>query len=129
MVAKKDGCTCLCTDYRKINKVTRLPVATDLYNAAESTMKTLVFINRFVSSYWQVSLSEKAKEISAFTRSPGLFQFNVLPFRLTNAPSEFQRLMEMVRGRSFSMRSRRRPFPTLPAPPYFIYGQRSTKAA
>lgn len=50
------------------------------------------------SGYWQLPLTASAKEISAFTSTAGQFQFKVLPFGLTNAPSEFQRLMDRVLG-------------------------------
>ncbi len=37
-----------------------------------------------------------SKEKTAFTSMFGLFEFNVLPFGLTNAPTTFQRLMDFV---------------------------------
>ncbi|EYB94915.1 hypothetical protein Y032_0166g90 [Ancylostoma ceylanicum] len=48
--------------------------------------------------YWQIRLSDTAKEKSAFTTSEGLFEFEVLPFGLSTSPAEFQRLMDMVLG-------------------------------
>ena len=41
-------------------------------------------------------MDEKDKEKTAFSTSRGHFEFNVVPFGLTNAPATFQRLMECV---------------------------------
>jgi hypothetical protein len=50
-----------------------------------------------------VELEEAAKPITAFATKFGLFQWNVLPFGLTNAPATFERLMELVlRGINWS---------------------------
>ena len=48
------------------------------------------------SGYWQVPLDEKSKEITAFSTMKGHFEFNVLPFGLSNAALTFQRLMDYV---------------------------------
>lgn len=50
----------------------------------------------FLKGYYQIDLTEKAKEISAFTTPFGLFQYTVMPFGLTNAPSTFQRLINYI---------------------------------
>ena len=47
------------------------------------------------NGYWQVELQED-KEKTAFSTPHRLFEFNVMPFGLTGAPSLFQRLMENV---------------------------------
>ena len=48
------------------------------------------------SGYWQVELDESSKEETAFAMSAGHYEFNVMPFMLTNTPTTFQRLMECV---------------------------------
>ncbi|KAL6742132.1 hypothetical protein Aduo_015320 [Ancylostoma duodenale] len=102
LVAKKDGTVRLCVDYREVNKVTKK----DSYplpgiDVTLQNLKGKKFFSSLdlASGYWQVPLTEKAKEISAFTTTSGLFQFRVLPFGLTTAPAVFQRLMEKVLGK------------------------------
>jgi len=52
-----------------------------------------------MSGYWQIELHPSAREKTAFVTHNGLFEFLVLPFGLTNAPSSFQRLMgHVLRG-------------------------------
>ncbi|KAJ1130021.1 hypothetical protein NDU88_008379 [Pleurodeles waltl] len=46
--------------------------------------------------YWQIALTEGAKERSAFFTPDGQYQFRVMPFGLKNAPASFQRLVNGV---------------------------------
>lgn len=46
--------------------------------------------------YYQVPLTQRAQEISAFTIQGGLFNYRVMPFGLCNAASTFQRLMNLL---------------------------------
>ena len=50
----------------------------------------------FLRGYYQIPLSAKSKEFSAFVTPNGLYQYNVLPFGLTNAPVVFQRYINHV---------------------------------
>ena len=49
-----------------------------------------------LKGYYQVGLTERAKLISSFITPFGLFQYEVIPFGLTNAPSTFQHLVNFI---------------------------------
>ena len=48
------------------------------------------------SGYWQIPLNEDDREKTAFTCYRGLYNYNVMPFGLANAPGIFQELMSIV---------------------------------
>jgi len=48
------------------------------------------------NAYWSLPINEADKEKTAFSPPVGLFEFNFLPFGLSNAPSTFQRLMDLI---------------------------------
>ena len=49
-----------------------------------------------LKGYWQVPLTKRAQELSAFVTADGLFQYRVMPIGLKNAPTTFQRMMNSV---------------------------------
>ena len=97
LVKKKDGTQRLCVDYRKLNALTvkdsfPLPRIDD---ALESLHGAVWFSTLDLQSgYWQIELDQKSKPYTAFCTKTGLYQWRVLPFGLTNAPSTFERIME-----------------------------------
>ena len=99
LVAKKDGSQRLCVDYRQLNAATvkdafPLPRVDDSLSALSGSrwFSTL----DLASGYWQVAMDASTKEKAAFVTSSGLYEWNVMPFGLCNAPSTFARLMELV---------------------------------
>ena len=49
-----------------------------------------------LKGYWQVPLTQRAREISAFVTPDGLFQYTVMPFGMKSAPATFQRMINNV---------------------------------
>ncbi|CAM4515350.1 unnamed protein product [Lepidochelys olivacea] len=99
LVPKPDGEICFCMDYRKLNAVTR-PDNYPMLRTDELLEKLghAQFISTLdlTKGYWQVPLDESAKERSAFITHVGLYEFNVLPFGLRNAPATFQKLVDSL---------------------------------
>ncbi len=99
LVRKKDGSLRYCVDYRRVNSVTvkdsyplpRIDVTLDALGGSKwfSTLD-------LASGYWQVEVDPMDKCKTAFVTEGGLFEFNVMPFGLSNAPATFERLMERV---------------------------------
>ncbi|UYV79055.1 K02A2.6-like, partial [Cordylochernes scorpioides] len=101
LVKKRDGKYRFCVDYRKLNNVT----VKDVYPIPriDEVMDTLQGSTHFSaidlrSGYWQVEVEERDKEKKAFTTAHGLYEFNVMPFGLCNAPATFERNMENMLG-------------------------------
>ena len=76
LVPKPDGSFRMCTDYRKVNKCTK----TDIFpiprlDDCTDKIGQSKFVSKFdlLKGFWQIPLTEKAKEISAFVTPDGLF--------------------------------------------------------
>ena len=99
LVKKKDGTDRFVVDYRRLNSVTckdsfPLPRIDDALDALNGT-KWYSCLD-LMSGYWQVEMEPESREHTAFISHSGLFEFLVVPFGLTSAPSTFSRLMEYV---------------------------------
>ena len=89
----------LCTDYRKVNSVTKtdsfpIPRIDDCIDKVGNSK--YVTKSDLLKGFWQVPLTERAKEVSAFATPNGLYQYKVMPFGMKNSPATFQRLVNNV---------------------------------
>ncbi|XP_074658644.1 uncharacterized protein LOC141911553 [Tubulanus polymorphus] len=99
LVSKPGGKWRFVTDYRKVNSLTKtdcfpMPRIDDLIDKIGKAK----FVSKFDlnKGYWQVPLTDRAKEISAFVTPDGLYQYKVMPFGMKNSAASFQRLMNKV---------------------------------
>lgn len=90
-----------CIDYRMLNKVCArcnfsVPNINDTLDQLGAAKPRYFSTLDLAAGYWQIGLDENSKAKSAFITQDGLFEFNVLPFGLHNAPATFQRAMQEV---------------------------------
>lgn len=55
-------------------------------------------LDLLTTCYWQVNLTPRASDISAFVTPDAFMQYIVMAFGMRNAPATFQRLMHLVLG-------------------------------
>lgn len=96
LVPKPDGTSRFCTDFRRANSVTKtdsypLPRMDDCVDRIGGAR----FVTKLdlLKRYWQVPLTARASEVSAFVTPDNFLQYTVLAFGLKNAPATFQGLM------------------------------------
>ena len=99
LVPKPDGSSRFVTDFRKVNAVTKV----DCYPLPRiDTLIDEVANAKFVTKldllkgYWQIPLTERAKDISAFSNGNNLYRYLVCPFGMRNSGCTFQRFMDIV---------------------------------
>ena len=94
----KDGTFRFCTDFRKLNAVTRAdsyPLPRIEHCIDQVGKEKYVTTFDLLKSYWQIPLTERA---SAFVTPEGLYQYRVMRFGMQNAPATFQRMINQIVG-------------------------------
>ena len=99
LVRKKDGSVRWCIDYRKLNDAT----IKDAYPLPKISMcldglsdASVFSVCDLQSGYWLLDVAEQHRHKTAFITKYGLFEYTKMPFGLCNAPSTFQRCMELI---------------------------------
>jgi hypothetical protein len=102
LVSKKNGSLRLCVDLRKLNKSIKreaytLPTMDDILpNLSGSKYYSTLDASK---GYWQIPLAEESAKLTTFITHQGRYQFQRLPFGISNASEIFQRKMsELLEG-------------------------------
>ena len=99
LVPKPDGTYRFVTDFRKVNSVTksdsypipRIDNCIDKIGSAKFVSKL-----DLLKGYWQVPLTDRAKEITAFATPDNLYQYKTMPFGMKNSSATFQRMIHSI---------------------------------
>ncbi len=100
LVPKKDLSFRPVIDFRKVSEVTEddrypLPVLGDLLMSLGQG--NTIFSNLdLLSGYWQVPMAAESREITAFSKPCGHFEWLRMPFGLKTEPITFQRMINLL---------------------------------
>ena len=95
MVRKKTGVVRVYIDYRRIIKDAYPLPRIDMCLDCLASAKVFSTID-LQSAYMQLEVAEEDRHKTAFITKYGLFEYLVMPFGLCNAPSTFQRCVELI---------------------------------
>ena len=89
----------MCVNFKKLNYVTikdayPIPRIDEIFTRLSHSKYFTKF--DFRQAYYQIKMEETSIEKTAFCTTSGLYEFLRLPFGLSNAPKDFNRLMEQV---------------------------------
>ncbi|KAG1936368.1 gag-pol fusion protein [Pimephales promelas] len=99
LVPKKDGTLRFCIDFRQLNSLSKVdPYPMPRIDELVERLGRAKYLSTvdLCKGYWQVPLTARAKQLTAFKTPFGLFHFRVMPFGLQGAPATFQRLMDQI---------------------------------
>ena len=98
-VKKPNGKWRLCVDFRRLNAVTRknrypLPLITELMDRLQGAKWFTKF--DFREGFYRIRIAKGHEWKTAFKTKYGLFEFQVMPMGLTNAPATFQAVINQA---------------------------------
>ena len=96
MIPRKDGLICFCIDFQRLNKNTKIPVypLTNPASCFEKLHGAYYFTTLDLqSAHWSVPMYKNDKEKTAFTVRSAMYEFNMMPFGLTNTVATVCALM------------------------------------
>jgi Reverse transcriptase (RNA-dependent DNA polymerase) len=99
LVAKSDGSTRFCVDFRRLNAITirdyyPLPRMDEFIDSlGDATVFSTLDCN---SGYWQIPVHPEGRAKTTFTSREGLYWFLRMPFGLRNGPATFQRFVDIT---------------------------------
>ena len=97
LVKKKDGTHRFAVDFRDLNDVTKRDAypMSDPRDVFDRMGGATVFSTLDgASAYWSVPVKEKHREFTAFVSTRGQFEFNRMPFGLSNSQATYQRAVD-----------------------------------
>ena len=82
LVPNPDGTYRMCTNYKKVNNLSKtdtfpIPVCIDKIGSSKYIAKVDI-----LKGFWQIPLTQRPKEISAFVTSDGLYHYKVMLFEI-----------------------------------------------
>ena len=98
-IPKKDSSLQLVQDYRKLNQVTiKEKTPLPLIGEVIDKLKKVKYFNKLdlIWGYNNVQIKKGDKWKAAFLTNKGLFEPQVMYFRLCNSPETFQRMMNSI---------------------------------
>ena len=99
LVRKKEGGVRWCIDFRHLNDLTvkdqyPLPLISSCYDTLQGNMYMSTL--DLAAGYWQIDIAPEDREKTAFITKYGLYEHRRMSMGLCNAPSTFQRAMNLV---------------------------------
>ena len=96
---KKDGTLRMCVDYRALNRLTKrdtYPIPRVDDNVDRLGGCSMFSTLDLEAGFHQIRMEDESIEKTAFNTRYGKFEYKVMPFGLCNAPSTFQRVMNLI---------------------------------
>ena len=107
LVKKPDGSWRMCCDYRKLNAVTKpqsypLPRLEDVWDAIGEHDTRFLSVIDMSNGFWQLAMNPNSIEKTSFVTQNGQYEWNCLPYGLSNSPVTFMRTVhQALRGLVF----------------------------